>query len=415
MRHRWIALCIVTSSFLNIGDSRADSEQPLSEGDRQHLVRSAGQLVTFKGAYGSHPWQLVDSERLFNTYLAELKKRNLGRGSHIEDLDSYQSEFSNEYLDRNLAPVYDVYAGKKGSGSSLAEADKNMAVFMLITSMAGMQYSKNVFTINGMEYSIGGRRENSHSKPSESSVVENFGIVRPMYSADIQNSLYPATSYIEKQLKEFRASKVKALIIDVRGHEGFGFSDMLALAGLFIGKTPAVQIKEGDGRLTLQETLGKKLWDAPVAILVDERTGSGAEAFAAIMRDQGRAVVIGQRTMGDMKIRNGFSLSDPRDKKRYSAAMTLVIAMLFRLDGRPIDGVGVEPDIWLGPASSMAVDANKLERIAPAPGFKPVSRIVPASVDPSALSCPPADPSGDPCLQKAIEAFKQALAGSVRE
>jgi C-terminal processing protease CtpA/Prc len=78
----------------------------------------------------------------------------------------------------------------------------------------------------------------------------------------------------------------------------------------------------------------------PVLILADNLSGSGGDAFPALMQGYGRATVLGTRTMGA----GGHVFADP--PLYWSQITTNITRSLFlRPDGVPVENEGVRPDV----------------------------------------------------------------------
>jgi hypothetical protein len=78
----------------------------------------------------------------------------------------------------------------------------------------------------------------------------------------------------------------------------------------------------------------------PIMVLTDEFSTSGADMFPAILRDNNRAILFGYRTGGA----GGSVVTVPGGP--YSEGLASVTQTLMaRIDGRPIENAGVEPDI----------------------------------------------------------------------
>ena len=78
--------------------------------------------------------------------------------------------------------------------------------------------------------------------------------------------------------------------------------------------------------------------DRPLVVLVDEQTEADAEQLAAILQDQGRALIVGTQTSGQT---HGATTIDLLD-----GSLLQVVVFGFQLpDGRTLEGVGVTPDV----------------------------------------------------------------------
>ncbi len=82
-----------------------------------------------------------------------------------------------------------------------------------------------------------------------------------------------------------------------------------------------------------------------MVILVDARTGAGAEIVAAALQDHGRGLLIGARTAGAGTIQTVLPLPDTQ------GALVVTSARVYRSDGTPLDRDGVTPDLLLDSAT----------------------------------------------------------------
>ena len=91
------------------------------------------------------------------------------------------------------------------------------------------------------------------------------------------------------------------LVIDLRTNEGGRLEAMVEVASLFVAKgRPVVMVDTGEGGSsahTARAAVDLPTRDAMV-VLVDRDTSGTAEAFAAAMRQEARAVIVGSATAG---------------------------------------------------------------------------------------------------------------------
>jgi C-terminal processing protease CtpA/Prc len=150
------------------------------------------------------------------------------------------------------------------------------------------------------------------------------------------------------------------LIFDLRGNPGGLAAMMSGIAGHVLDDPALVlgRIQTRGGRLELHPNPRSVTADArrvtpfsgPVAILVDENTGSTSECFAAALQSLGRARVFGQVTMGEAL---------PALTKRLPNGDVLMYAIgnFVTGDGRSIEGRGVVPDEVVPPSARPGEDA----------------------------------------------------------
>ena len=83
----------------------------------------------------------------------------------------------------------------------------------------------------------------------------------------------------------------------------------------------------------------KRGWNytLPLAVIIDKNTLSGAELFAAVLKETKRAVLIGEKTHGNGTIRTLFPLKN-------GSALVMRTAYMKTLTGE-IEGQGVTPDV----------------------------------------------------------------------
>jgi carboxyl-terminal processing protease len=81
------------------------------------------------------------------------------------------------------------------------------------------------------------------------------------------------------------------------------------------------------------------MFEGPVVVLIDGDTASAAEVLAGALRDQQRAILVGQRTFGKDTIQRLMHLSE-------GGAIRLTLARFLLPGGKPFAGAGVEPSIF---------------------------------------------------------------------
>lgn len=152
---------------------------------------------------------------------------------------------------------------------------------------------------------------------------------------------------VKKLLAELKQADVDGIIVDLRGNGGGSLQEATLLTGLFIDRGPVVQIREGDGKVSVsQDNDGVSYYDGPLTVMVDRYSASASEIFAAAMQDYGRALVVGEQTFGKGTVQQHRGLGriyDMFDSPLGSVQYT--IAKFYRINGGSTQHKGVIPDI----------------------------------------------------------------------
>ncbi|QJR82604.1 carboxy terminal-processing peptidase [Alteromonas pelagimontana] len=152
---------------------------------------------------------------------------------------------------------------------------------------------------------------------------------------------------VKKEIDALKAQDVKGIIVDLRGNGGGSLTEATLLSGLFIEKGPVVQIRYGEGKVSVnRDTDGLVAYDGPLTVLVDRYSASASEIFAAAMQDYHRALIIGEQTFGKGTVQQHRGLGriyDLYDNPLGSVQFT--IAKFYRIDGGSTQHKGVVPDI----------------------------------------------------------------------
>jgi carboxyl-terminal processing protease len=148
--------------------------------------------------------------------------------------------------------------------------------------------------------------------------VEQFG---PGTPKDLDDAVRPL---IERGLK--------GLILDLRFGSGGLMNSAIATARRFLAKGTIVSVEGRDGAVTTYRADGKEtLGDFPLVVLANGQTASSAEIVAGTLKDNGRAVLVGERTFGKGSVQSIVALKDG------SGALKLTTAYYTLPSGRVYD------------------------------------------------------------------------------
>jgi carboxyl-terminal processing protease len=145
---------------------------------------------------------------------------------------------------------------------------------------------------------------------------------------------------LQPVLEEIAEAGYEGLIIDVRNNPGGLLDATVNVADMFLDSgTILIQVgRDGEEEVFSAES-GGEATEIPIVILVNRFSASGSEVLAAALRDNGRAVIIGEKTFGKGTVNIPNALSDDR------GALFVTVARWFTPNNVLIDEVGIHPDI----------------------------------------------------------------------
>lgn len=159
-----------------------------------------------------------------------------------------------------------------------------------------------------------------------------------------------ATKELEAALEELEQKSgpegLKGLVLDLRGNEGGLLEQSTEVADLFLS-SGTILVATGMSEKLREEKRarpggrGERPW--PIAVLVDDASAAATEIVTGALKVQNRAIVIGRPTFGRGTVQVLYDFPD-------GSALRLTIASYQLQGGRPIQGIGITPDIELLPA-----------------------------------------------------------------
>jgi len=144
----------------------------------------------------------------------------------------------------------------------------------------------------------------------------------------------------KKALIDLNSKKIDGLVVDLRGDPGGSLDEVAKMLGFFIKKGPLVQIRDGNGAISVfnDNDGGAELYTGPMNVLVNLASASASEIFSAAIQDYERGLVIGSTTTGK------GTAQVQLDNLAYGQA-TLTQRKFYRVTGGSTQNKGVVPDI----------------------------------------------------------------------
>lgn len=134
-----------------------------------------------------------------------------------------------------------------------------------------------------------------------------------------------------------KLSHTDGLIIDLRDNPGGLLSNALEISDMLLEGGAIVSTISRHGRHTDIAT-GEPLSHQPIVLLVDNESASASEILASALKDNGRAIIVGDKTYGK-------GLVQEINRLPGGAAIHITVSRYLTPSGSDINKVGVIPDI----------------------------------------------------------------------
>jgi C-terminal peptidase prc len=138
--------------------------------------------------------------------------------------------------------------------------------------------------------------------------------------------------------------KLRGLVMDLRNNSGGLLRQGINVADRFLKKGVVVSVKNRGEADEVYRADPGKYWGLPLVVLVNDGSASASEIVASAIQDNGRGVVLGDRTFGKASVQTLFS---PLLRDDYY--IKLSVARYYRPSGDTLQVVGVRPDGLITP------------------------------------------------------------------
>lgn len=167
----------------------------------------------------------------------------------------------------------------------------------------------------------------------------------------------PVPGEIEKALRKLYDEKIDMLILDLRNNPGGLLDVAIKVSNYFLdGGKIIVSVKDRNGNtIDKYDSQGNNYSNypkVPMAVLVNNGSASASEIVAAALKENGRAILVGQNTFGKGSVQRGFPLSN-------GGTVFLTIAHYLTPSGKDIHKVGIKPNIVVEETATTRKDEAK--------------------------------------------------------
>lgn len=237
--------------------------------------------------------------------------------------------------DWTLPATVEKIRGPKGTNVTLSilhkDSEKSLDVKILrdiitVKSVSGwVKKVKDISEIQNSKFKI----------QSEDSVA----YIRLSQFGDSTNNDW--TSAINDVNLKMQADKaILGLILDLRNNPGGYLTDAVFISSEFLKeKTPVVLQENAQGaKTTLSVARKGLLYDIPLIVLINKGSASASEIVAGALRDNKRAILVGETSFGKGTIQQAEDLGN-------GAGLHVTIAKWLTPNGTWVNGTGLKPDI----------------------------------------------------------------------
>lgn len=130
----------------------------------------------------------------------------------------------------------------------------------------------------------------------------------------------------------------KGFIVDLRSNPGGLLSNAIYISDMFLDGGVIVSTVDRDGYKETQRATKGFVTNKPVVVLINKGSASASEIFSGAMKDNGRAIIIGEQSFGK-------GLVQEINKLPYEAGINITIQKYLTPNGTDINKKGITPDI----------------------------------------------------------------------
>lgn len=146
----------------------------------------------------------------------------------------------------------------------------------------------------------------------------------------------------------------KGFIIDLRSNPGGLLTNAIYISDMFLDGGTIVSTVDRDGYKETQRASAGVYTKKPVVVLINKGSASASEIFSGAMKDNHRAVIIGEQSFGK-------GLVQEINKLPYESGINITIQKYLTPNGTDINKKGITPDIMVKLTEDDVKNKNDLQ------------------------------------------------------
>ena len=309
---------------------------------------------------------IIDSE-----YLSEVNEEDLINGAikgYVEGLgDDYTQYFTKEEMEEFMTETEGSYVG---IGIYILQNTKDNTVVILApvegspAEKAGILPGDVIKKVDDVEYTgedidkistyIKGKKGTTvkleiqrEEEILELNVKREEIDLYPIKSEVLPNNIgyINITSFDENSGKEFKnaynelkKNRITSLIIDLRNNGGGILEETLEVSDYILEKDSTILItKDKEGNEEIEKSTQNPIVKVPVVVLINENTASASEILAGALKENEKAILVGEKTFGKGVIQELIPLTD-------GSGIKVTTEEYYTPNRNKINEIGIEPN-----------------------------------------------------------------------
>lgn len=135
-----------------------------------------------------------------------------------------------------------------------------------------------------------------------------------------------------------KLSGAKALVLDLRDNPGGLLNQAIKVTNLFLDKGYIVSTVDREGYKTSVRVKGDAICSLPMVVLINKGSASASEITSGALKDNGRAILLGEKTFGKGLVQGINRLDD-------GSGVNITIARYLTPNDDDINKKGISPDV----------------------------------------------------------------------
>jgi carboxyl-terminal processing protease len=188
--------------------------------------------------------------------------------------------------------------------------------------------------------------------------VESRMLANNVGYAKIKNFSEDTAEELSRALQQMHSQNMRSLVLDMRGNPGGLLEQAVQVADLFL-RNGTIVVTAGNRREGRDERNAEERGteaNYPIIVLIDGGSASASEIVAGALKNNNRALIVGQTSFGKGSVQTIRNLPD-------GGALKITIAQYLTPGDVSIQGVGITPDVELDPMTvdplDMDLDADR--------------------------------------------------------